>query len=68
MFYVQIKSDVFKENTEFWRQKRKYIHIYVYLSLCKRHNDYKCIEIYNQHTNNFKVCFLEKCEMVLRTL
>ena len=35
MFYVQIKSDVFKENTVFW----------VYLLSCKKHKDYKCIEI-----------------------
>ena len=32
------------------------------------HNDYKCIEIENQHIKNFKVRFLEKCEMVVRTL
>ena len=29
----------------FGAQKRKYIHIHVYLLLCKRHNDYKGIEI-----------------------
>ena len=29
----------------FERQKRKYIHIYVYLLLCKTRNEYKCIEI-----------------------
>ena len=45
----------------FGRQKRKYIHIYVYLLLCKTHNDYKCIEIEYQYIKNFKVRFLEKC-------
>ena len=45
MFLVQIKSDVFKRIRRFGRQKRKNIHIYINLLLCKRHNDYKCIEI-----------------------
>ena len=40
MFSVQIKTDVFKGNTVFGRQKRKNIYIYVYLLSCKRHNDY----------------------------
>ena len=50
----------------FGRKKRKYNHIYVYLLLCKMHNDYKCIEISNQHIKNFKVRFLEKCEMAVK--
>ena len=45
MFSVQIKTDVFKENTVFWRQKSKNIHINVYSLSCKRHSNNKCIEI-----------------------
>ena len=45
MFLVQVKTAVFKVNVVFGAPKRKYNHIYVYLSSCKRHNDYKCKEI-----------------------